>query len=237
MTYVDELLAKGETVVRRERQHWILPFYIAGRWVAIAIAVFAFGLILNVWIIPNGGDGFLGGLVGFVNTIVTLVTWIALIIAVVGFVVSIVRWRTQEYVLTNQRVIHVSGLVARRSSDSSLESLSDAKIIVPWLGRALGFGNLYLMTASASGDEQLRCLIDPIAFKKAVMEAKTERTIALNTAGRPAAPAPAPAPAIPAATSAEDVTKTLTALAGLRDSGAITTEEYDAKKQELLDRI
>jgi hypothetical protein len=33
------------------------------------------------------------------------------------------------------------------------------------------------------------------------------------------------------------VTKTLMALAGLRDTGAITPEEYDAKKKELLARI
>ena len=47
-------------------------------------------------------------------------------------------------------------------------------------------------------------------------------------------PAPAPAPAAP---SADEVTKTLASLAALRDSGAITPEEYEAKKTELLARI
>lgn len=246
MGYVDQLLANGETVIRREKQHWILPFYIAGKWVAIALAVGVVGLILNLWIIPNGGDGFFGSLVGFINTLVTLATSIALLIAVVGFLVAIALWKSQEYVLTNQRVIHVRGLVSKQSSDSALESLTDARIVIPWLGKLMGWGDLFLMTASSSGDERLRALVDPIGFKKAVMEAKTERTMVLNAGARaPQAPvpvavpaaAPAPAAPVPAARSAEDVTRTLTALAGLRDSGAITPQEYEAKKQELLDRI
>lgn len=251
MGYVDQLLANGETVIRREKQHWILPFYIAGRWVAIALLIGVVGFLLNWLIIPNGGDGFFGTLVGFVNTLVALATSIALLIAVVGFLVAVALWRSQEYVLTNQRVIHVRGLVSKQSSDSALESLTDARIVIPWLGKLMGWGDLFLMTASASGDERLRALLDPIGFKKAVMEAKTERTMVLNTGARgqpaplpvaaaaPVAAPAAPAPAAPvsAAMSADDVTRTLTALAGLRDSGAITPEDYEAKKQELLDRL
>jgi hypothetical protein len=56
---------------------------------------------------------------------------------------------------------------------------------------------------------------------------------------RTQAPEPTPAPAAPAAApeTADDVTRTLASLAQLRDSGAITPEEYEAKKTELLDRI
>ena len=247
MAYVDGLLVGGETVIRRETQHWFLPFYIAGKWVMIALAVGLISLVLNVWLIPSGGEGFFGGLFGFVSTLATWITIIALVIAVVGFAWSAARWKTQEYVLTNQRVIHVRGVVNRQSSDSQLESLTDAGIEVPLLGRMLGWGNLTLMTANEGGNMRMLALRDPIAFKKDVMEAKTARTILLNTATRPAtaapapvaAPAPAPVPAAPqpASVTGEDISKTLTALAGLRDSGAITPEEYEAKKQELLSRL
>ena len=84
---------------------------------------------------------------------------------------------------------------------------------------------------------------------------------AAPAAGAPPAAAPAPAmpretaplPSDPAAAATEaasevgvqpapsdaslDVTQTLARLADLRDSGAITTEEYEAKKQELLGRL
>jgi hypothetical protein len=160
----------------------------------------------------------------------------------------VIMWQSQEYVLTNHRVMHVRGVLNKQASDSSLENITDAAINIPWLGRLVGFGDLKFMTASEAGIESMRALRDPIGFKKQLMELKTERLIEINTP-RSAAPAPAPvaapaAPPMPAAApaaapadSAEDVTKTLAALADLRDTGAITPEEYEAKKQELLDRI
>jgi hypothetical protein len=60
----------------------------------------------------------------------------------------------------------------------------------------------------------------------------------------PAAPAaPAAAAAVPAAETAPagggsgDVAAALESLAGLRDKGLITPEEYEAKKRELLERL
>jgi len=51
-------------------------------------------------------------------------------------------------------------------------------------------------------------------------------------------PAPTPAPPLPAATSpADELGTTLERLAGLRDKGLITPEEYEAKKRDLLERM
>ena len=252
MAYVDGLLVSDEKILRREQQHWILPFYIAGKWVALAFVVFLISLVLNIWLIPSGGGGFFGAIAGFISGVFTLITIVALVIAAGGFIWSALRWRSQEYVLTDQRVIHVRGVITKQSSDSVLESLSDAKIVVPFLGRMMGWGNMILMTANESGNERMLALKDPIGFKKAVLEAKTARTLKMNTAAytasvaaAPSAPPPAAPPAYapaatapaPASSSAEDVTRTLTALAGLRDSGALTPEEFEAKKKELLGRI
>jgi uncharacterized membrane protein YdbT with pleckstrin-like domain len=52
----------------------------------------------------------------------------------------------------------------------------------------------------------------------------------------PAAPA-APPPAPAASNPADDLGATLERLAGLRDKGLITVEEYEAKKRELLERM
>ena len=72
-------------------------------------------------------------------------------------------------------------MINKQSGDSSLENITDAQIRVPWLGRILGFGDLVVMTASEAGINNLRALTDPIGFKKAMMETKTERMIDLNT--------------------------------------------------------
>jgi hypothetical protein len=61
----------------------------------------------------------------------------------------------------------------------------------------------------------------------------------------PSDPAPAATEAAASVAAAQadaadpslDVTQTLARLADLRDSGAITAEEYESKKQELLGRL
>ena len=65
--------------------------------------------------------------------------------------------------------------------------------------------------------------------------------VAVHSDDLPAvAPTPAPAPAAdaaPARTPADDLGTTLERLAGLRDKGLITPEEYEAKKRDLLERM
>lgn len=53
----------------------------------------------------------------------------------------------------------------------------------------------------------------------------------------PPAPVAAPAPPQAPRMSADEVTRTLANLADLRDRGAVTAEEYEAKKADLLSRI
>ncbi len=248
MPYADQLLAGGESIIRRERQHWFFPFRVAGRWVAIAALVAILGIILTQLVFRSDGTGLIGGAIDLLDTLLGWITIAALVIAVIGFVWSVIGWQSQEYVLTDHRVMHVAGVITKRASDSSLENITDARIEIPWLGRMLGFGDLTFMTASEAGIESLLALRDPIEFKKALMGAKTARMIQINT-GRlptepaspaPAAPAPAPvaAPApAPARPAADEIARTLESLAALRDSGTITPEEFDAKKQELLSRI
>jgi hypothetical protein len=56
-------------------------------------------------------------------------------------------------------------------------------------------------------------------------------------ASRPHAPAGPPAAATPPRMSPDDVTRTLASLADLRDRGALSAEEFDQKKAELLGRL
>jgi hypothetical protein len=51
------------------------------------------------------------------------------------------------------------------------------------------------------------------------------------------APTPPPAPIVPAPSTKPDPYKAILALAELRDKGIVTTEEYEAKKAEILSRI
>ncbi|HYM82652.1 MAG TPA: PH domain-containing protein [Candidatus Dormibacteraeota bacterium] len=254
MPYVDGLLATDERIVRRERQHWLWPVQEGARgvWILIlGVASFALAWFAN----PSGALG----------TVLSWVALVAVVVGAAWLAWAILRWRNEEYVITSRRVIQAEGVLNKRASDSSLDKINDAQISVPLLGRILGFGDLEVMTASESGIERFRLLTDPVGFKRVMLDAKHDleydlvrprmpappiRTDAPAAAPRiePAAPplsaAPAEAPSRPetdgrpaSGTSADDVTRTLGALADLRDRGAITPEEFEAKKRELLARL
>jgi uncharacterized membrane protein YdbT with pleckstrin-like domain len=153
------------------------------------------------------------------------------------FVYNVVAWRTAAYYVTNQRVLGHEGLIRRRSTDTLLTSISDVRVTISIVGRALGYGNIRIIsTAGEAGEDTFRSMYQVESFKNEILEQKA------GTAASAIAPYPdvtAPLPPAPTASTrtALEVTQVLGELAKLRDIGAITAEEYDAKKAELLSRI
>jgi hypothetical protein len=154
--------------------------------------------------------------------------------------------------VTSRRVLQTQGVINKQVIDSSLEKINDAILTESIFGRMFGFGDLEILTASESGISRLRMLRDADGFKRAMLDAKHELELELSgarpmpgpairsggpvAAAQTAAPAAAPA-APPPVMSADEVTRTLASLADLRDRGAISAEDYEAKKADLLHRI
>jgi hypothetical protein len=206
MAYVDGLLADGERVMRRARQHWFVMVWDAKEAV-LAIVLALVGGILRLTVVSG----------------------------------------SREYVITTRRIIQTQGLLNKKASDSSLEKINDAVLTESMFGRIFGFGDLEVLTASESGIERLRMLTDAREFKKAMLDAKHELEVDLTRPTMPPmraeAPAPTfqPAPPVQAETphvdTSREVTDAVARLGELRDKGLITPEEFEAKKQELLDRL
>jgi hypothetical protein len=252
MSYADGLLSTGERISYRNKQH---PFvFIWGARYAILALIVAFLAIVL------GGNLSTDGVGGSART---LLGWVTLILFVGGIAVAIwtaLRYINQEYVLTNRRVIQVEGVLNRNSTDSSLEKINDAVLTQSIFGRMFDYGDLTVLTASEAGIDKMHMLRKPIAFKKAMLDAKHEFEVDMERSGwqpgppiRDAAPtstaAGTPAAATTGATSPgssappapkadpDEVTRTLANLADLRDRGAITPEEYELKKADLLSRL
>ena len=227
MPIADTLVA-GETIVFQAKKHWMA--LIRASLVAAAMVV---GALLLRLISPDG-DGFFS----FVGTIFDVVA-IGLVIGGIGWIVyNVVAWRTAVFAVTNARVLHEEGLMRRQSSTTLLASLSDVRSDVGLLGGRLGYGDIVLLTTSGgAGADRFLCITKPIAFRDAVMTQKMggagQAGAVATAAATPAAPTPPSAPA----TSSADQAETLKRLADLRDSGAITPAEYEAKKAEILARI
>jgi uncharacterized membrane protein YdbT with pleckstrin-like domain len=225
---LEEKLVTGEKVVFSTTKHWIAPV-VDSKWAALELLA---ALALS-WLQPDSTSGVLG----FFSRVIELINLVLVISAVGWIVYNIVAWRTAEYHVTNRRVLGTEGLLRRRSTDSLLTSISDVRTNVPAIGRALGYGTVKILSSSGdAGGDEFTAIREVEAFKKNLIEQKAGAgALAEARSTTPAAPVAAPA-AAPAPTSA-DITKTLGDLAQLRDSGAITAEEYEAKKADLLSRI
>ena len=230
MPIADSLIA-NESIVFESKKHWMAPIR-ASLWAAALILGFAF----IRWISPSG-DNFFGTLGGLMDLIA-----LGLLIVGIGWIVyNVIAWRTAEFAVTNTRVLREEGLVSKRSSTTLLTSLSDVRSNVGFVGGRLGYGDIELLTQSGgAGADRFMTITHPMEFRNAVMTQKMadveqqRRPMAAVEAAAPAAPV-APPP-VPAPTSADDA-DTLKRLADLRDSGAITAEEYEAKKTEILARM
>jgi Bacterial PH domain/Short C-terminal domain len=204
MSYTDSLLASGERIVLRSRQHWFVMVW-NSRWAVVAILL-AVALIVMRALIGGGG------------TVLDLLGWLTAILFLIGLVVIAwgwIRYQNEEFVITSRRIIHVSGVVNKKASDSSLEMINDAVLTESVFGRMFGFGDLEVLTASESGIDDLLMLTNAKAFKKAMIEAKHELALELERPTMPpirgtsgtdaaadatssAAPSPGTAPAAPA---------------------------------------
>lgn len=221
MSYADSLLAKGEHILYRGRQHWLAPLSDARNAVLLLLLGLVLALVEKVvlgwaWQSP-------AGVVDLVLVLVALV-WIGIVY---------LSWRAEEYVITNRRVLKVEGLLDKKSGDSSLDKINDAVLKQGILARILHYGDLEVLTANEEAIDRYQMLAHVVEFKKGMLDAKNQLEDGYR---QPAAPLAA-APAAAARANSGDVAETLGKLAELRDKGAITQAEYEAKKADLLGRL
>jgi hypothetical protein len=242
-SYAETLLTKDEHVVYKQKQHW-LSLLLDSRLALIFWGLAIVAVLLRFWLNLRDAAG-------------DIVNLAVLITVLGGIIIVAIRWwvwTTQEYLVTNRRLLNVSGIINKRSADSSLEKINDAILEVNVVGRMLGYGDLKILTAAASGIDQYKMLNQATEFKKMMLTAKHELQTGERGDGddyRPAA-TPAPSTVTPTIEAAidvsggldplkadtpEEVSAVLAQLTRLRDQGAISSGEYEIKKKELLDRL
>ncbi len=235
--YADRLLSDGEHVILRSRQHW-LATVIDGRYPWLLLIASVVLLILAVNVGPGPVKDALG-----------IGTFAGIVIALLWLVKVYWTWLSEDYIVTNRRVLKVEGIINKRSADSSLEKINDAVLEQNLFGRMFNYGDLDILTAADIAVDRYRMLNRAPEFKRQMLNQKHDLE---GEYGRPLpspplrAGAPPPAPAPVAARppppgrremSPDEVTRALGGLADLRDRGAISPDEYDQKKKDLLGRL
>jgi hypothetical protein len=115
--------------------------------------------------------------------------------------------------------------------DSSLEKVNDVVLNQSAFGRMLGYGDVEILTASEFGANRFERITRPVRFKTEMLNQKEDLGVLDDFSRRAERVLESPAP------SAGDVPELIAELDELRRRGVLSEQEFQAKKQELLNRI
>jgi len=266
MSYARNLLSRGEEVVHESRQHWFAIIARTWIWIVVAIVALALALWIgtNTPVLDNATiDGVLtvlalAGLVAAIGYIgFVLWDW-----RNQEWLITTRRVIRAEGVL-NKSVMDSS---LEKINDARLDQSVFGRIFgfgtldILTAAEEAGGTNVPDFPMIADPVQFKKAMFDqkqmlerpelaPPRYQRAPEMPEMQRAeamppragsdrVAVSGEGPASAPAPAAATPAPApGSAADDVGATLERLAGLRDKGLITPEEYEAKKRELLERM
>ena len=220
--YPSKLINEGETVVLDLKPHWWFFWkHIASGAVLLIVGI--------VWTVALKNPPKFGKYA------------LAAAIAVYAVFVSIkyLTWTYTHFVLTDRRVISRSGIISKRGTEVPLDRVNNIDFAQKIWERVIGAGDLSIESAGKDGQSHFQNVRHPDMVQQEVyrqMEVNSRRQAGWQADAIANHPGSQHAPA-PSAPAAPDVADQITKLATLRDQGAITSEEFEAKKVELLDRM
>jgi len=203
--YLKSLLGETEKILLVTRQHWFILFQAVLAEVLLA-ALIIVGVIVsvNILLFPLGVLGLF-----------------LLFIPILSFLRDFLLWYNKKYIVTNRRVMQISGVINKNVIDSSLEKVNDVKMDQTFWGRIFDFGDIEILTASELGANLFRTIGDPIRFKTSMLNAKEtlERPMMHRDDGE------------------ADIPTLIARLDVLRQRGIISNEEFQIKKTDLLSKL
>lgn len=205
------MLNEGEEIVLDLRPHW---WYIAPAGAAL-VAALIFGLF-----VLGATD----------NQAARIFAGILVLIAIGFFVVRYARWAGTNFVVTSERVISRTGVVAKRGIEIPLDRINTVFFNQRVFERLIGAGDVGIESAGAEGRQTFHDIRKPRHVQQEIYRAKEEEEHRrMEHMGRAVSGGHhAAGPSIP---------EQIDQLDELRRKGAISAEEFEAKKRDLLDRL
>jgi uncharacterized membrane protein YdbT with pleckstrin-like domain len=155
------------------------------------------------------------------------------LVALGWFLQRYIAWVSTHFVLTSDRVIYRSGIIAKRGIEIPLERINTIFFHQRIFERMLGLGDLEIESASKDGAQHFDDIKNPSAVQNEIYQQMEQNEI--KQAGRITTAFNAAHPQQPA--PSESIPDQIAKLAALRDQGHISHEEFEAKKSELLGRM
>jgi len=207
--YIQNLMGEAEKMLLVTRQHWFVLFRAIVAEILIILILIAASIAVSVAYPPAA---LLAPIIGLLLAL----------FPVFGMLRDILIWYNRQYIVTNRRVIQISGVINKNVVDSSLEKVNDVKMSQSFFGRIFDYGNVEILTASELGVNQFQRIGDPVHFKIAMLNAKEK--LGFEEDAHIARPA-------------DDIPTLIAKLDELRKQGIVSEEEFQTKKAELLAKM
>jgi hypothetical protein len=202
--YIQSMLGESERILLSTRQHGFVLFSAIVAEITITLLLIAIFSVASAYF-PLAAIGF-----------------VLVLLPLGSMTRDILIWSNHQYLVTNRRVIQISGIFNKSVVDSSLEKVNDVKMTQSFFGRMFDYGDIEILTASEIGVNLFKRIGDPVKFKTAMLNSKEK----LGFEGM--AVQAQPGKSIPALIADLD---------DLRKKGIVTEEEFKQKKTELLAKM
>ena len=209
MSYLKNLLGENEQIIFVTRQHWLVLFGQILAKIALALGlVIVITLIWRIWL-PQ--------------SLLFPLAYLLLLLPLLGLLRNAIIWTSRQYIVTDWRVIQISGVFSKEVTDSSLEKVNDVKLDQSFLGRLLDYGDLEILTASELGINRFTHVGQPIRLKTAMLNAKEKLEHGQVELGHHS--------------EVVDIAGPIEQLDNLRAQGLLTEEEFQQQKKQVLARL
>ena len=159
MSYIDQNLSSGETVLYRTRLHWIAMLtHFMG---ALVVSLVGVGLLLSA---VSGMEKKSGNSLQLAGVGFTLLMLAALVVAIAFW-----KRSATEMAVTNRRVLVKLGVLTRRSTEIMLSKIESVSVDQSLLGRMLSFGTIMVRGVGGT-PEPFAKIAHPLEFRHQVQE-------------------------------------------------------------------
>lgn len=207
MPFPRRLLAEHENLVFDLRPHWIAIVPAAG-WALV--------IIVATWFLYGWLDD-----PSFARPALLIAAAVAIFLFTV---LPILRWMYTNFVLTSDRLITRSGIVAKTSKEIPLERINDVAFNQSVIERMIGAGDLLIESAGERGQTRISNVRNPEGVQLTIYK-ETEANNTRMMRGGENEPRDASIP------------NQIEALARLKEQGVLSEAEFETKKEELLKRL
>ncbi len=153
------------------------------------------------------------------------VSGVILLFGIGFFVYHWLYWKDEFMLITSKRVVLEKGVLSRSTREIPLNKINDVSCQQSLFGRMFHYGNIEIASANVKGPERIHCIPEPLAIRSLIATVSTKEPAKKKPSENPVAPPPK---------VGSNFVDDLERLTALYQQGMITSSEFQAAKDLLL---